>query len=40
MPSRRIGASIENFGISNVEAGWYCAPSIARNGGGAPRRHG
>jgi phosphatidylinositol alpha-1,6-mannosyltransferase len=35
MPSRRVGNSVEGFGISYVEAAWYGVPSIAGNDGGA-----
>lgn len=35
MPSRRVGTSVEGFGISYVEAGWYGVPSIAGDDGGA-----
>jgi phosphatidylinositol alpha-1,6-mannosyltransferase len=35
MPSRRIGNSVESFGIAYLEAGWYGAPSLAGNDGGA-----
>jgi len=35
MPSRRVGQSVEGFGIAYVEAGWYGAPSIAGNDAGA-----
>jgi phosphatidylinositol alpha-1,6-mannosyltransferase len=35
MPSRRVGASVEGFGIAYVEAGWYGAPSIAGDDGGS-----
>jgi phosphatidyl-myo-inositol dimannoside synthase len=35
MPSRRIGNSVEGFGISYVEAAWYGVPSLAGNDAGA-----
>jgi phosphatidylinositol alpha-1,6-mannosyltransferase len=35
MPSRRIGNSVESFGIAYLEAGWYGVPSLAGNDGGA-----
>lgn len=35
MPSRRVGASVEGFGISYVEAAWYGASSLAGGDGGA-----
>ena len=35
MPSRRVGASVEGFGIAYVEAAWYGAPSLAGNDGGS-----
>jgi phosphatidylinositol alpha-1,6-mannosyltransferase len=35
MPSRRMGNSVEGFGISYVEAAWYGVPSVAGNDGGA-----
>ena len=35
MPSRRVGASVEGFGIAYVEAAWYGAPSIAGDDGGS-----
>jgi phosphatidyl-myo-inositol dimannoside synthase len=35
MPSRRVGHSVEGFGIAYVEAAWYGAPSVAGNDGGA-----
>ncbi len=35
MPSRRVGASVEGFGISYVEAAWYGAPSLAGGDGGS-----
>lgn len=35
MPVRREGASVEGFGISFIEAGWYGAPALAGREGGA-----
>ena len=35
MPSRRVGNSVEGFGLTYIEAAWYCVPSIAGNNGGA-----
>lgn len=35
MPVRREGDSVEGFGASYIEAGWYSLPSIAGNSGGA-----
>ena len=35
MPSRRIGNSVESFGIAYLEAAWYGAPALAGNDGGA-----
>jgi phosphatidyl-myo-inositol dimannoside synthase len=35
MPSRRVGNSVEGFGIAYVEAAWHGAPAIAGNDGGA-----
>lgn len=35
MPSRRVGNSVEGFGISYAEAGWYGVPSVAGANGGA-----
>jgi phosphatidylinositol alpha-1,6-mannosyltransferase len=35
MPTRRVGNSVEGFGIAYVEAGWYGAPSVAGDEGGA-----
>jgi phosphatidylinositol alpha-1,6-mannosyltransferase len=35
MPSRRVGNSVEGFGISYVEAAWYGVPSIAGDDGGS-----
>lgn len=35
MPARRVGNSIESYGIVYVEAGWYGVPSIAGRDGGA-----
>ena len=35
MPSRRVGNSVEGFGISYVEAAWYGVPSVAGDDGGA-----
>lgn len=35
MPSRRVGASVEGFGISYVEAAWYGVPSLAGDDGGS-----
>jgi phosphatidylinositol alpha-1,6-mannosyltransferase len=35
MPSRRVGNSVEGFGISYGEAAWYGVPSVAGGDGGA-----
>ena len=35
MPSRRVGNSVEGFGISYVEAGWYGVASIGGDNSGA-----
>ena len=35
MPSRREGRSVEGFGLSYLEAGWFGVPSLAGNDGGA-----
>jgi phosphatidylinositol alpha-1,6-mannosyltransferase len=35
MPARRVGNSVESFGIVYIEAGWYGLPSIAGRDGGA-----
>jgi phosphatidyl-myo-inositol dimannoside synthase len=35
MPSRRVGNSVEGFGISYVEAAWYGVPSLAGEDGGS-----
>ncbi len=35
MPSRRVGHSVEGFGIAYIEAGWYGAPALAGRDGGA-----
>jgi phosphatidylinositol alpha-1,6-mannosyltransferase len=35
MPSRRVGDSVEGFGISYAEAAWYGVPSVAGGDGGA-----
>jgi phosphatidylinositol alpha-1,6-mannosyltransferase len=35
MPSRRVGHSVEGYGIAYVEAGWYGVPALAGNDGGA-----
>lgn len=35
MPARRVGNSVESFGIVYIEAGWYGVPSIAGRDGGA-----
>jgi phosphatidylinositol alpha-1,6-mannosyltransferase len=35
MPSRRVGNSVEGFGISYVEAAWYGVASLAGDDGGA-----
>jgi phosphatidyl-myo-inositol dimannoside synthase len=35
MPSRRMGNSVEGFGIAYVEAAWYGATALAGNDGGA-----
>jgi phosphatidyl-myo-inositol dimannoside synthase len=34
MPSRRVGSSVEGFGISYIEAAWYGVPSLAGDDGG------
>ncbi|MBU6176764.1 MAG: glycosyltransferase family 4 protein [Bacteroidetes bacterium] len=34
MPTRQVGKSVEGFGISYIEAGWYGVPSIASQIGG------
>jgi phosphatidylinositol alpha-1,6-mannosyltransferase len=34
MPTRKVGRSVEGFGISYIEAGWYGVPSIASQIGG------
>jgi phosphatidylinositol alpha-1,6-mannosyltransferase len=36
MPVRRVGASVEGFGIVYAEAGWRGVPSLAGSEGGAP----
>ncbi len=35
MPVRREGASVEGFGLTFIEAGWYGAPAVAGREGGA-----
>ena len=35
MPVRREGRSVEGFGISYIEAGWYGVPSLGGKGSGA-----
>ncbi|MEM7777878.1 MAG: glycosyltransferase family 4 protein [Pseudomonadota bacterium] len=35
MPTRRVGASVEGFGIVYAEAAWYGTPAIAGRDGGA-----
>ncbi|MCE9522588.1 MAG: glycosyltransferase family 4 protein [Alphaproteobacteria bacterium] len=35
MPARKIGNSVESFGIAYIEAGWYGVPALAGRGGGA-----
>jgi phosphatidyl-myo-inositol dimannoside synthase len=35
MPVRREGRSVEGFGLSYLEAGWFGVPSIAGSEGGA-----
>jgi phosphatidylinositol alpha-1,6-mannosyltransferase len=35
MPSRRVGNSVESFGIAYLEAAWYGVPSLAGSDGGA-----
>lgn len=35
MPSRRVGNSVEGFGIVYLEAGWYGTPALAGRMGGA-----
>ena len=35
MPVRREGASVEGFGLTFIEAGWYGAPAVAGRDGGA-----
>jgi len=35
MPSRRVGNSVEGFGISYAEAAWFGVPSVAGGDGGA-----
>ncbi|MDD3371120.1 MAG: glycosyltransferase family 4 protein, partial [Alphaproteobacteria bacterium] len=35
MPVRRVGSSVEGFGVSYIEAGWYGVPCLAGRGGGA-----
>lgn len=34
MPTRQVNRSVEGFGISYIEAGWYGVPSIASQTGG------
>lgn len=34
MPTRQVERSVEGFGISYIEAGWYGVPSIASKAGG------
>ena len=35
MPARRVGDSVEGYGLSYVEAAWYGAPALAGREGGA-----
>ncbi len=35
MPTRRVGASVEGFGIAYAEAAWRGVPSLAGSEGGA-----
>jgi phosphatidylinositol alpha-1,6-mannosyltransferase len=35
MPSRKVGDSVEGFGIAYAEAAWYGRPSLAGADGGA-----
>lgn len=35
MPSRRVGNSVEGFGIAYIEAAWYGVPSVAGGDAGA-----
>ena len=35
MPSRRVGDSVEGYGLSYIEAAWYGAPALAGREGGA-----
>ena len=35
MPTRRVGASVEGFGLVYLEAAWYGVPSVAGRDGGA-----
>ena len=35
MPSRRVGDSVEGYGLAYVEAAWYGAPALAGREGGA-----
>jgi phosphatidylinositol alpha-1,6-mannosyltransferase len=35
MPVRRVGTSVEGFGISYIEAGWFGVPSLGGKEGGA-----
>ncbi len=35
MPVRRVGTSVEGFGISYIEAGWFGVPSLGGTGSGA-----
>ena len=35
MPARRVGDSVEGYGLAYVEAAWYGAPSLAGREGGA-----
>ena len=35
MPARKIGNSVESFGIAYIEAGWYGVPALAGHDGGA-----
>lgn len=35
MPARKIGNSVESFGIAYIEAGWYGVPALAGRDGGA-----
>jgi phosphatidylinositol alpha-1,6-mannosyltransferase len=35
MPARRVGNSVESYGLVYVEAAWYGVPSLAGHDGGA-----